>query len=43
MDCTLCNKKYVGKAETAFNIRLNNHKKDNKDPNAILACRHFRR
>ena len=37
MKCTLCNKQYVGKAETAFNIRLNKHRKDTKDPNAILA------
>ena len=41
MECTLCNKQYVDKAETALNIRLNNHRKDTKDPNAILACRHF--
>ena len=41
MECTLCNKQYVGKAETAFNIRLNNHRKDSKNPNAILTCRHF--
>ena len=41
MECTLCNKQYIGKAETAFNIRLNNHRKDTKDPNAILVCRHF--
>ena len=41
MECPLCNKQYVGKAETAFNIRLNNHRKDTKNPNAILACRHF--
>ena len=33
----LCNKQYVGKAETAFNIRLNKHRKDTKDSNAILA------
>ena len=37
MECTLCNKKYVGKSETAFNTRLNNYKKDAKDPNALLA------
>ena len=43
MECTLCNKQYVGKAETVFNIRLNNHRKDTKAPNAILACRHFQR
>ena len=41
MECTLCNKQYFGKAETVFNVRLNNHKKDIKNPNAILACRHF--
>ena len=41
MECALCNKQYVGKAKTAFNIRLNNHKKDIKNPNAILAYRHF--
>ena len=28
MECKLCNKQYIGKAETAFNIRLNNHRKD---------------
>ena len=42
MECTLY-KQYVGKAETAFNIRLNNHRKDTMNPNAILACRHFQK
>ena len=32
---------YVGKAETALVIRLSNHRKDTKNPNGILACRHF--
>ena len=41
MECTLCNKQYVEKAETVFNIRLNNHRKDTKTLNAILTCRHF--
>ena len=41
MECTLCSKQYVGKAATAFNIRLNNHRKDTKNQNAILAFRHF--
>ena len=41
MECTLCNKQCVGKAETAFNIRLNNHRKNTTNPNAILACRQF--
>ena len=41
MDCILCKKQYVGKAETGFNIRLNNHRKDLKKVNAIMACKHF--
>ena len=41
MECTLCNKQYAGKAEIAFNIRPNNHRKGTKNPNAILAGRHF--
>ena len=32
---------YVGKVETVFNLRLNNHRKDTKKPNSILACEHF--
>ena len=32
---------YVGKAETAFNLRLNNHRKDTKKSNSILACKHL--
>ena len=32
---------YVGKAETAFNLRLNNHRKNTKKPNSVLACKHF--
>ena len=44
MECTLCKKQYVGKAETAFNILLNNHRDDVKNPHpkTILACKHFR-
>ena len=40
-ECTLCKKQYVRKSETSFNIRLNNHCKDVKRPDAILACRCF--
>ena len=40
-ECRLSNKQYVRKAETVFNIRLNNHRKDTKNQNAILACRDF--
>ena len=28
LECTKCKVKYVGKAETEFDIRLNNHQKD---------------
>ena len=41
MECTLCKKQYVGISETDFNIRLNNHRKDVKKPDAILVWRHF--
>ena len=41
MECTLQNKQLVGKSETSFNIRLNNHLKDVKKLDAILACRDF--
>ena len=32
---------YVRKEEAAFNLRLNNHRKDTKKPNSILACKNF--
>ena len=41
MECTLCNKQYVEKAETTLNIRLNSHRKDSKNPKTILASGHF--
>ena len=41
MECTLCKKQYVVKSEISFNTRLNNHHKDAKTPDAILASRHF--
>ena len=41
MECILCNKQYVGKVETSFNIRLNNHRKNVKKVDAIMACKHF--
>ena len=41
MECIICNLQYVRKHETTFNIRLNNHRKDVKDPEAILADKHF--
>ena len=41
MECIFCNKQYVGKVETSFNIRLNNHRKNVKKVDAIMACKHF--
>ena len=39
----ICNIQYISKSETPFNIRLNNHRKDLKNPNAIPAHKHFNR
>ena len=43
MECTLCKKQYVGKAETPFNIRVNNYIKDikNTHPKTILECKNL--
>ena len=41
MECTLYHKQCLGNVETAFNVRLNNHRKDTKNPNIILACSNF--
>ena len=43
MECTLCKVQYVGKAETAFNIRLNKHRKDVNYPKSITADLQFRK
>ena len=43
MECALCKIQYVGKAETAFNIRLNNHRKDVNNPKSIPADLNFRK
>ena len=43
LECYICNIQYFGKSVTPFNIRLNNHRKDGKNPNAIPACKHFNR
>ena len=37
----ICKMQDVGKAETEFNLILNNHRQDTKKPNSILACKHF--
>ena len=38
----LCKIQYVGKSETPFNSRLNNHRKDVNNPKAIPTCNHFK-
>ena len=38
---TLSKKQYVGKSETSFNIRLNNHRKEVEKPDAILQACNF--
>ena len=43
MECALCKVQYLGKAETAFNMRLNNHKKDVSNAKSIPANLHFRK
>ena len=43
MECAIFNLHYVSKNETPFNIRLNNHRKNVKDPKLILADKHFRK
>ena len=39
-ECILCNIQHVGKAEIAFKLRLNNHRKYSKEANSVLACNH---
>ena len=41
LECELCKIQDVRKPETAFNIQLNNHRKDVKDPRAIPVDKHF--
>ena len=43
LDCQKCDTRYVGKSETPFNIRLNNHRKDVNNTEATLSVsKHFR-
>ena len=41
LQCLICQLPCVGKSETLFNTRLNNHRKDAKSEALILACKHF--
>ena len=43
MECALWKIQYVRKAETAFNIKLNNHRKYVNNPKSIPADFHFRK
>ena len=43
MECALYNFQYVGKAVTAFNIRLENQSKDANNPKSIPADLRFRK
>ena len=36
-----CKIRYVGKSVTSFILRLNDSRKNVKNPNAIEACKHF--
>ena len=42
MECILCKIQCLGKWETPFSLRLNNHKKDVNNPKAIPGCNHFK-
>ena len=42
-ECIKYNLQYVSKNKTPFKIRLNNHRKNVKDPKAIFADKHFQK
>ena len=42
MECIACTIQYMGKVDTAFNLRLNNYMKDTKKPNSVLTRKHFK-
>ena len=42
-ECIKYNLQYVSKNKTPFKIRLNNHRKNIKDPKAIFADKHFQK
>ena len=41
MKCVLCKIQYIGKAETPFNIHINNPRSDVSDANAITVYPHL--
>ena len=42
MECVLYNKQCTGKSKAAFNLRLNNHRKNVNKQNSLRADQHFR-
>ena len=42
MECVLCNKQYISKSETTFNLKLSNQQKDVIKQNSLQADQHFR-
>ena len=42
MECRICRIQYIGKSETEFSTRLNNHRKDVNRQNAPQADQHFK-
>ena len=41
MECKICGTQSIGKSETEFNIRLNDHRKDFNKRNMPQSYRHF--
>ena len=42
IECSLCNfKPYIGKSETASNLRINNHRSDSRKEDSITVDQHF--
>ena len=41
LEWSICKIQYLGISETPFHIRLNNHRKDTKDPSTRSACKHL--
>ena len=41
MECVLCNKQYISKSETTFNLRLSNQQKDVIKQSSLQADQHF--
>ena len=42
MKCILCKIQYVGKSDTPFSLRLNNHRKDVNNAKVIPGCHYFK-